>query len=49
MSTDLIAKAKTSIHANKNKVWAALITPDAIQHYMFGAQVESEPFQPIVG
>jgi uncharacterized protein YndB with AHSA1/START domain len=41
MSKNLIAKAKTSVEAEKSKVWKALVTPDAIKQYMFGADVES--------
>ncbi len=42
MSKNLVAKATTSIESTKKKVWEALITPDAIQQYMFGAVVESD-------
>ncbi len=42
MSKDLVAKAKTSIQATKGEVWEALITPEAIRQYMFGADVASE-------
>lgn len=42
MSENLIAKAKTSIDSSKSKVWQALVTPDAIKQYMFGADVESD-------
>ena len=42
MSHNLVANATTSIHAPQNKVWDALVTPDAIKHYMFGANVESD-------
>jgi uncharacterized protein YndB with AHSA1/START domain len=42
MSGNMVAKATTSIGSTKRKVWNALITPDAIKHYMFGADVESE-------
>jgi uncharacterized protein YndB with AHSA1/START domain len=42
MSNDLIAKAATTIGAPKDKVWEALVTPDAIKQYMFGADVESD-------
>jgi hypothetical protein len=42
MSKNLLAKVTTSIGAKKNKVWEALVTPDAIKQYMFGADVESD-------
>ena len=42
MSKNLVAKATTSIEAIKSKVWEALVTPDAIKQYMFGADVESD-------
>lgn len=42
MSKDLIAKAATVIRAPKDRVWEALIAPDAIKQYMFGADVESD-------
>lgn len=42
MSKNLVAKVTTSIGANKSKVWEALVTPDEIKQYMFGADVESD-------
>jgi len=42
MKTNLIAKSKTSIWAKKGKVWEALVTPEIIKKYMFGANVESD-------
>jgi uncharacterized protein YndB with AHSA1/START domain len=42
MSKNLIAKATTSIQSPPRKVWEALVTPDAIKQYMFGADVESD-------
>ena len=42
MSKNMVAKATTSIGAKKSKVWEALVTPDAIKQYMFGADVESD-------
>jgi uncharacterized protein YndB with AHSA1/START domain len=41
MSKNLVANAKTSIEAAKSRVWQALVAPDAIKQYMFGADVES--------
>ncbi len=41
MSTNLAAKATTSIEAPRSKVWEALVAPDAIEQYMFGTRVES--------
>ena len=42
MDKNLVAKAATSIEADKRKVWDALVTPDAIKQYMFGTDVQSE-------
>jgi uncharacterized protein YndB with AHSA1/START domain len=42
MDKNLVAKATTSIEADKRKVWNALVTPDAIKQYMFGADVQSQ-------
>jgi uncharacterized protein YndB with AHSA1/START domain len=42
MNKNLVAKAATSIDATKKQVWNALVTPDAIKRYMFGADVQSE-------
>ena len=36
---NLIARASTTIDAPKAKVWAALVSPDAIKQYMFGTEV----------
>jgi uncharacterized protein YndB with AHSA1/START domain len=42
MNSKLVAKATTSIDASKDEVWNALVTPDALRQYMFGADVQSE-------
>ena len=42
MSANLVAKATTSIGATAERVWEALVTPEAIKQYMFGADVESD-------
>jgi uncharacterized protein YndB with AHSA1/START domain len=42
MSKNYVAAATISIGAAANKVWEALITPDAIKQYMFGTNVESD-------
>ena len=42
MSKNLVAKAATSIDAIQSEVWRALVTPDAIKQYMFGADVETD-------
>jgi uncharacterized protein YndB with AHSA1/START domain len=49
MPVDLIALASISIHAPVEKVWDALVDPDAIKQYMFGATVVSDwkPGSPI--
>ena len=41
MTQKLIAKASTTIDAPADAVWNALVTPEAIKEYMFGATVES--------
>ena len=38
----LVAKASTTVHASAGKVWDALVNPEVIKQYMFGAEVESE-------
>ena len=42
MDKNLVAKAAASIEADKRKVWDALVSPDAIKQYMFGADVQSK-------
>lgn len=42
MKQDLIAKAEVTINASAADVWSALVTPEAIRQYMFGAEVRSE-------
>lgn len=42
MSKALVANATVVVQSTKSKVWEALIIPDAIKQYMFGADVESE-------
>jgi len=42
MDKGLVAHASTSIDAPKSLVWDALVTPEAIREYMFGADVESD-------
>ena len=39
---NLIARAATSIDSARHNVWDALISPDAIKQYMFGADVKSD-------
>ena len=41
MSENLVASTSISINKPKNKVWRALVTPEAIKQYMFGADVKS--------
>lgn len=38
---NLVAEVSTSVDAPANKVWEALVTPEKIRHYMFGATVTS--------
>ena len=42
MDKGLVAKASISIDAPITKVWNALIDPEMIKEYMFGAQVVSD-------
>src|SRR5687767_10304730 len=42
MSKGIVARASTTIDAPRSKVWSALITPDTIKQYMFGATVISD-------
>jgi uncharacterized protein YndB with AHSA1/START domain len=42
MGKGLIANATVVIDATKERVWQALVTPDEIAEYMFGARVESD-------
>ncbi|MGZ8497717.1 MAG: SRPBCC domain-containing protein [Candidatus Binatia bacterium] len=42
MSKNFVARATASIEAPKTKVWQALVAPDAIKQYLFGAEVESD-------
>jgi uncharacterized protein YndB with AHSA1/START domain len=42
MGANLIARASISINVPSEKVWTALVTPEAIKQYMFGTNVVSE-------
>ena len=42
MNNTLIAKAKVTITASASKVWNALIDPELIKQYLFGADVISD-------
>ena len=42
MDKNLIARASVTIYASAAKVWDALVDPEAIKHYMFGANVVSD-------
>ena len=42
MDNPLIAQASTSIEAPASRVWDALVTPETIKRYMFGATVVSD-------
>ena len=42
MSTNLLAKATIRINTTTERVWDALVNPDAIKQYMFGTNVVSE-------
>jgi uncharacterized protein YndB with AHSA1/START domain len=41
MSKGLVAKASTTIEASKEKIWDALVNPQAVKQYMFGTDVVS--------
>ena len=42
MNENLIANASITINAPRRAVWQALVSPEAIQQYMFGAHVISD-------
>ena len=42
MGRGLIARASIDIRATQERVWKALVNPQAIKQYMFGAQVTSD-------
>jgi len=42
MSKNLVAKVSININARSEKVWNALVIPDAIKQYMFGTTVVSD-------
>jgi uncharacterized protein YndB with AHSA1/START domain len=42
MRENLTARTSITIHAPVARVWKALVNPDDIQHYMFGAHVVSD-------
>ena len=42
MNKNLIAKASININTSREKVWAALVTPESIKQYMFGTNVVSD-------
>jgi uncharacterized protein YndB with AHSA1/START domain len=42
MPNGLIARATVVIDADRDRVWRALVTPEEIAEYMFGARVESD-------
>ena len=42
MPTDLVANASITINAPRPEVWDALVTPETIKQYMFGADVVSD-------
>lgn len=39
---NLVAKASITINASNTEVWNALVNPEAIKQFMFGAQVVSD-------
>src|SRR5438552_10635810 len=42
MKQDLVAKVSSTVEAPIDQVWQALITPETIKEYMFGAAVKSD-------
>ncbi|CAG5069150.1 hypothetical protein DYBT9623_01886 [Dyadobacter sp. CECT 9623] len=42
MNRKLIATTSTSIYASPSKVWKALIDPEIVRKYMYGAEVYSD-------
>jgi uncharacterized protein YndB with AHSA1/START domain len=42
MDNNLIAKASVTINASSEKVWDALVNPEAIKQYMFGTNVVTD-------
>jgi uncharacterized protein YndB with AHSA1/START domain len=42
MEKNLIARASITIDAPRERVWEALVNPDAIRQYMFGTHVVSD-------
>jgi uncharacterized protein YndB with AHSA1/START domain len=42
MDKDLVARATITISAPREKVWAALVDPEAIKQYFFGTTVVSD-------
>ncbi len=42
MAQSLVARASILIHAPGNRVWDALVNPEAIRQYMFGTQVVTD-------
>ena len=42
MNENFIAKVSLAIKAPRQAVWQALMNPDAIKEYMFGARVDSD-------
>jgi uncharacterized protein YndB with AHSA1/START domain len=41
MANDLIARASVTINAPADRVWSALVDPEAVKQYMFGTTVTS--------
>jgi len=42
MDKNLVAKASINVNASRNKVWNALVNPEAIKQYMFNTDVVSD-------
>lgn len=42
MNNNLIARASITINAPAEKVWSALVNPEAIKQFMFGTNVATD-------
>lgn len=42
MGENFVARATVAIDASTDEVWNALVSPEAIAHYMFGAKVDTD-------
>jgi uncharacterized protein YndB with AHSA1/START domain len=47
MEKNLAARVSAVIEASKSEVWPSLVDPDAIEQYVFGADVETENYHSV--